>query len=586
MKIVYLHGVGTGDPEGSWLEGLNQGLAQIEAKPVSTDDVIAPRYSDILNTKGVKAKNPPITYTTKKDHEQRRAFERRQAQVQRRLRKTGIVQTFGFGKLPNPLVQSAQTVGIGVAPHAFLQQVKQYMNSEDVRGAVLQRILNFVPHSGEIILIGHSLGSVVAIDLLDHLPADLKVRRFITIGSPAGSPALHKDSERILKRFPYGRVDDWSNFLDCYDVVTAGRGLTGIFPGAQDFGISGARRHSSDLYLKNTAVAQLVADTLYPSMDIVPSGSGLVLRLDDAEASALLTLKYAHHVAGEIDDDDQRERYEDALAILQDNFAQEMAARADGQQLPPELADLAKGRIPSLPHRWDLPEAVTQSVVLAFTNVLDPYEVDAGDARISAISRLFVELGYPQKTGVKVGEAITEVSKVIGGSKRAFSTRTRVLAAAAGVALLAAGPVGIAMAGAAGVAGAAAITSGLAAFGPGGMVGGLAMLGGLASTGTMVTTVAATARSGTNALLVDPTSVAIHVAIAYALKKTDEPHDDGLWYRLTTAESELGSEINRLSAFSDEKSANIQRLEAALDAIEKLMEFMVEKGLTPPALTA
>ena len=146
--------------------------------------------------------------------------------------------------------------------------------------------------------------------------------------------------------------------------------------------------------------------------------------------------------------------------------------------------------------------------------------------------------------------------------------------------------IGIAMAGAAGAAGAAAIVSGLAAFGPGGMVGGLAMLGGLASTGAMVTTVAATARGGAQPLLTDPTSVAIHVAIAHALKSIDEPYDETLWYRLTTAETEIGAELNRLSAFSDDKAASVQRLQAALAIIDKLMEFMLANGLTPPALTA
>ncbi|OPX05040.1 hypothetical protein B1964_29770, partial [Gordonia sp. i37] len=120
-------------------------------------------------------------------------------------------------------------------------------------------------------------------------------------------------------------------------------------------------------------------------------------------------------------------------------------------------------------------------------------------------------------TGHKVKDAIKEVAEAVAAERRGLSTRTKVVAAAAGLALLAAGPIGIAMAGAAGAAGAAAITSGLAAFGPGGMVGGLATLGSLASTGAMVTTVAATARGGVQPLLVDPTSVAIQVAIAHAL---------------------------------------------------------------------
>lgn len=585
MKIVYLHGVGDGDPELEWLVGLNQGLASIGAEPIDDSDVIAPRYTDCLNTVGLKSKHPRRTYDVKNDHEERRAFERRQARVQRKLGKSGTVQTFGFGRVPGPTLEHIQRAGVTVAPLAVLKQVKRYMQDEDIRAAVLSRILNQIPAKGDILLIGHSLGSVIAIDLLDHLHPDLHVRRFITIGSPAGSPSLHEGSDRILKRFPYARVDDWSNFLDCYDGVTAGRGLTGIFHGAQDFGVNRASKHSAHLYLRNPAIAELVADMVYPSKEPVPSGTGITLRLDDAAASSLLTLKYAHHVAMLLDKD-VRDRYQDALSVLQDNLAQELQSRAEGSLLPPEFAELLEGRIPVLPHRWDLPEAVARSVVLSFTNVLDPYEIDAGDQQIDAIVPLLMELGFPSKTGTKVADAVREVVAEVSGQKRSFGPKSRALAAAAGVALLAAGPIGIAMAGAAGAAGAAAIVSGLAAFGPGGMVGGLAMLGGLASTGAMVTTVAATARGGAQPPLTDPTSVAIQVAIAYALKSIGEPHDEALWQRLTTAETEIGAELNRLSAFSDEKATSIQRLRAALAIISKLMEFMSDKGLTPPALTA
>ena len=585
MRIVYLHGVGTGDPDGEWLVGLNQGLESIGEPSIDRNDVIAPRYAGILNTTGVKCKHPDRTYDVKNDHAERRAFERRQAQVQRMLGKTGLVQTFGLARVPGPVVERIQRVGIGTALIAELKQVKRYMADEDVRAAVLSRILDEIPATGEILLLGHSLGSVIAIDLLDHLPPNVHVRRFITIGSPAGSEALHKGSERILKRFPYARVDDWSNFLDCYDPVTAGRGLTGVFNGAQDFGVTRARQHSAHLYLKNPAIAQLISDVLHPSDAVIPSGRGIAMRLDDAAASSLMTLRYAHHVAPLIENDRQN-RYEDALAVLQDNFGEELLSAADASPLPPELADLAAGRIPVLPQRWDLPEAVSEAVVLAFTNVLDPYEIDAGDARIDALVPLLMELGYPQRTGKKVADAVREVSGQVTESKRGFGPKARIVAVAAGVALLAAGPIGIAMAGAAGAAGAAAIVSGLAAFGPGGMVGGLAMLGGLASTGAMVTTVAATARGGAHPVLTDPTRIAIHVAIAHALNSIDEPYDETLWHKLAAAETEIGTELNRLSAFSDHKAPSIERLQAALAVIDRLMTFMIANGLSPRAIGA
>lgn len=257
MKIVFLHGVGDGNPDLEWLAGLNRGLSRIDAPEISADDVIAPRYASLLNTAGIKSKHPGITYKVKNDHDSRRTFERRQARVQRMLRRTGDVRAFGLNGVPDVVVQTVQAAGIDFAPATVLKQVRRYLTDEDLRGAVLGNILDDLPAAGEIVLIGHSLGSVIAIDLLDHLPEKLHVTRFITVGSPAGSETLHRGSDRILKRFPYARVDDWSNFLDARDPVTAGRGLARIFAGAQDFQIGGAIKHSAQLYLRHPAVARL-----------------------------------------------------------------------------------------------------------------------------------------------------------------------------------------------------------------------------------------------------------------------------------------------------------------------------------------
>ena len=490
------------------------------------------------------------------------------------------------------MVSPIQSAAVATAPIDLLTQVKNYMQNEGTRAAILGFILDQIPDSGDVVLIGHSLGSVISIDLIDHLPPSLHVRRFITIGSPAGSRVLQHNSRDILKKFPYARVDDWSNFLDPLDGVTAGRTLTALFPGAQDFQISGARGHSAELYLKHPAVATLIDDVLNPDALSEPAtrDGGIVRRLSDAEASSLLSLFYANHVIGHIDDKEARNRYKGALDVLQDAFIQEEVLNtSDAQSLPHELALLAAGRVPQLPRRWSQAEAVRQAVVLAFTNVLAPYEVDVADARFDALPGLFVELGMGAPVGALVADAAKEVNSLLNNARNLFGTRARLAAAAAGVALLAAGPIGIAAAGAAGAVGAAALTSGLAAFGPGGMIGGLAMLGGLASTGAMVTTIAATAGGGTQPLVVDPTSVAIQVAIAYALNSLDEPFDTDLWHRLTSAEAEITAELNRLTPFSDEKSPSIERLRVAHSALEKMIEFVREKKLTPqslmPALT-
>lgn len=580
MKLVYLHGVGDGDPDGSWLKGLNQGLAAIDRPLINESDCIAPHYGGFLHMEGIKAKHPARTYTVKNDHDARRAFERRQARIQRSLGKSGLVQSVGFTHGAWPIFNPVQKLAILAGGLDVLKQVKHYLHDENVRAAVLSKVLDDLPTKGEILLIGHSLGSVVAIDLLDNLHPGLHVKRFITIGSPAGSPVLHQHSDRILKNFPYARVDDWSNFLDRLDLVTAGRGLAKSFMGAQDFGINGAGLHLAELYLKNQAVSRMVADCLNPDPEpIRVHAAKLDLRMTDSEATTLLATKYAHLVGASMHKDGQ-DRYRDALAVLQDNLAQELKPRAAAGPLPSELMQLVQGKVPSLPERWDLPSAVSQCVVLAFTNVLDPYEIDAGDARVDVLVELMQELRFPSKLGEHVRNAVRDVESAIAG-RRIFGTKARIALAAAGVALIAAGPIGIAAAGAAGAAGGAAIVGGLAAFGPGGMIGGLAMLGGLASTGAAVTAVAATAHGGEQQPLSDPTNMAIQVAVAHALNSVNEPFDEELWFRLTAGEVEMAGELNRVSAFSDEKAPSVLRLKSTLDVVGRLIDFMREKGLTP-----
>lgn len=587
MKVVYLHGVGPdGDAKREWLAALNQSLTELGADGVDEDDVIAPRYAALLGAQGISVKAPERTYSQKNDRAARRAFERRQAQVERTIRQFEDIRTFGFHRAPGAAINGAQNLLLDNPPIGALKQVRNYVSDEGTRNAVLQHILDHLPISGEIILVGHSLGSVVAIDLLDNLPPEIHVRRFITIGSPAGSEGLHKASGRMLKQFPYRRVDDWSNFFDPADVVTAGRGLAEIFPGAQDFAITGAGLHYSSSYLRHPAIATLVDQTLNPGTDLVPSSNSIALSLTTEQATTLATLEFANQVAVNIKDTDKADRFEDAVNVLRDSYAAELKAAHPGQTLPVEIDDLAAGRMPSLPRRWNLAEAVAMTVVLANTNLIAPHEIEVDDAALDAIPAFLTSLGFTSGTAKKVRAAIVEVNDHLATSRWTPNVKTRVAMAAVGVAILAAGPVGIAMAGAAGTAGAAAITSGLAAFGPGGMAGGMAMLTGLGATGGMVAAASTTARTGGPSLILDPTSLAIRVATAQALNSVGEDFDTSLWQDVALAITQGAAENNRLETFSDPGSPTIKKNDAILKMLRDLQDYMRKRGLVPEPVVA
>ena len=64
------------------------------------------------------------------------------------------------------------------------KEANRYRRSAGRRSAVLRRILAALPDAGDLVVIAHSLGSVVARDLMYHLPAKLHLRLLITIGTP------------------------------------------------------------------------------------------------------------------------------------------------------------------------------------------------------------------------------------------------------------------------------------------------------------------------------------------------------------------------------------------------------------------
>lgn len=586
MKVVFLHGIGDGDPQRKWLSALNSGLSQLGQPRLDESDVVAPRYASYLKTDGVSAKLPRGTYRPRNEAAARQDFERRQARVQRMLQLNPAVQWFGFGVVPDFLwdhVPPAVIAASRLADAFNLSQVRRYVRTEGLRGAIMTRILEELPLSGEIILVGHSLGSVIAIDLLDHLPETLHVRRFITIGSPASIKALHDGSERLLKKFPYCRVDDWSNFLNRFDPVTGGRGLAGVFPGAQDFVLQDVSGHGADQYMADRAIAELIADVIYPRKDLVPSFSDIEVRLNDGEAWELLVLHFREAVAHRIKDDDTRQRYRSASKVLrEDLISQIQQLGRDGRPLAAELRQLAGGSLPTLCRRWEVHDVVPLLVVLGLVNWVEPYEIDTTEANQAALVDIAADLGFREGVGAKVREAIDEVKKAVSSNGIPWG---RVLAAAAGLALIAAGPVGLMAVAPASAFGAAALTGSLAAFGPGGMAGGIAMIGGLTGAGAALTTAATTAESGAGTGLPVLVQMMMAVTVEYARKLLDLPHDTALWYALANFESQVSASINRLETFSDKKSPKLEQLRETKTAIGTLFRFMLSRGLSPKEIT-
>jgi hypothetical protein len=136
----------------------------------------------------------------------------------------------------------------------------------------------------DIMLIAHSMGSIVAYDVLTRYTPEVKIDTLVTIGSPLGQPIVmgkisaeqEKDKGgRIRLRTPENVVNGWYNFSDLDDKVTMNYNLADDYD-ENSLGVRAVDQivendyeylgkynpHKSYGYLRTTQVAQVVSEFL------------------------------------------------------------------------------------------------------------------------------------------------------------------------------------------------------------------------------------------------------------------------------------------------------------------------------------
>jgi hypothetical protein len=194
--------------------------------------LLAPAYDDLLTTTGrVRARWAPRDARAAREDE-------RESYVARQRRLADLVEAVGESTrlawpsaLPHP-AEIADRLPLATmlrAPVFGLDQVGRYLDDEDRRAAVLHRASSAILQAPRPrVVVAHSLGSVVAWDLLADPRTDIDL--LITMGSPLANPALGV----APAPFPYHRVGAWLNVVHLLDPVPAGRGLRDAFPAACD----------------------------------------------------------------------------------------------------------------------------------------------------------------------------------------------------------------------------------------------------------------------------------------------------------------------------------------------------------------
>jgi hypothetical protein len=511
--------------------------------------MVAPRYSDLLSAETEPSgAMPPLRKVRPPSPAQRAAYEQSQASLRRLLDEdSGDLRAGPLGSFPDPLADVGAKAAMEVKEE--LAEAGRYIESAKLRAAILSRARDSLPMpSGtEVVLIGHSLGSLVAIDLLDQISEDVTVVRLVTLGSPAGIRAMHKGSDRLLKSFPYRTVQSWLNVVSVGDLVCAGRGLSGSFPAAHDVFVDlGVGKHADTTYLLDPRVGRAVGDAVLGSLSqhLVVVSKSVDVAPSAGEQAAVFSLYFAHETLEKLraDDEDRAERYEAALRVLQVEMSRLMVqvAHNEGRPISYEVVELADGEAPRCPQVWGLDAAVRLLVIAGTTNLIAPVEIDARAASLAALRPAAAALGFGSSRGRTVAESITSARKGLGLDETDWG---RIAIGAVGVALLVGATGGLMMAAAPGLVGAAAITSALAGFGPGGMVGGMVMAGTMIGSGSVAS--AAAALSGADVETVE-TELLRRMAHARARKLLGLPCDPTDWLLLTQVDSEVSRRLDSI----------------------------------------
>jgi endonuclease G len=274
--LVFLHGRSQQgrDPtllRAGWAAGLAGGLGAAGLPTVDPADVWFPFYGDALA--GAVDGREALADTSAALYEElvtEAAYRVGMPTTVETDPQEGIVDGL-VGRLHRPLSWLANRSGLDEAfIAAVFKDVAAYLDRPTVRDLVLDTVLGCLPTGGRLVLVSHSLGTVVAMDLLTRLPAGLQVDALVTAGSPLGMDAVYK---RLIIGGPHRPelVGSWLNAWCAADAVAIGCPLSQTWqalagPIGQGRGITEVltnnakdRAHDIVEYLADARVARAVA---------------------------------------------------------------------------------------------------------------------------------------------------------------------------------------------------------------------------------------------------------------------------------------------------------------------------------------
>lgn len=247
-RIVVLHGVGKQHLSAAQIQGgvshaVLEGLEAVGVTHLGPDDIAAPHYGHWFLPRDAQPVKSGAAGLMAGD------LDPWEAEVLRlywaeaaRLDPDRVQPPEAVGDTKAPVPRSLQFVAYALSQAPFmgrgsmgflrgdLRQARLYLQQRAVHWCVQQEVEKAIEDDTRV-LVGHSLGSVIAYEALCAHP-EWPVRTLVTIGSPLGAPPFFR---HLVPRPKNGRgawpgtVTHWSNLCDKHDFVALRKRLKGLF---------------------------------------------------------------------------------------------------------------------------------------------------------------------------------------------------------------------------------------------------------------------------------------------------------------------------------------------------------------------
>ncbi|MGB4779291.1 hypothetical protein [Microbacterium sp.] len=507
--VLFLHGINA-STEDHWRLPLDQALVRAGQEPIDPARVLTPDYRAALRGEAEGSSAVRATWKRPDKDSLRKAqtsYVARMAFLESQLRP--IANGVPAWVQP-PELATVPTLG------ALLDDARNYARSAEVRAAVHSIVLaslEAVPAGSRVVILAHSLGSVVAADIVKKLPEGLHIPVLVTIGSPLG--AITEFRGRDLDEYPFDRLGAWVNIFDPRDPVTGGRGIGDRFRWVVDVAVTLQdwmfpvliHQHGGEYYCAHAAVASAIVLALVGT-DVARAaveGSDAARGLELALLQSLYLRELSKRLPADLDRLARFERVRRVVAA-DNSAAAAVLHAADASTAPLQPSDFLQRPETHIRGAWADRTLIALAIMLASGNPAPPFDIEAkpdtDERRRALVSTLsLVRANKSEPTDVDIVDAIFSARKSVDDYLAPGLSWVPVALIAGGVITLAATGVGLAAVIPAGLAGAAVITTTLAAFGPGGMMGGLATLAALAGAGAGMAGVGAGAAIGANGVV-------------------------------------------------------------------------------------